>query len=422
MLKSKNGFTLLEMVITMAIFSIVILVVGTSFNTLLKYSTRFMKSEEGNIEGNVGLEVMRHDISSAGFGLPTSYGLGGAPNYLEVDGSHTLAAALNDAPQGVPRAVAGSFNTAAVSDAGYTTLAGSDYLALKATSLGIQSAAQKWSYAGYTSIPPKRPKSWNDGNLVNGDRVIALDRSASDTTGSYNLLKDPTSGSFWTTYSDAGLPAGFSASSPQDMVYIYGIAGSGVSSLRMPFNRADYFVATPPSGSLPAYCAPNTGILYRGLAKHEDGSLDYQPLVDCVAAMHVVLGWNMLDSSGSVVTDPNATGSGAVDTWTNLSGGNISSTGSIPPTLAQMMAPGGVVADPAQIRTKLKVVKVYILAQDGRKDAGYTSRSYIKMYSDEEGQTPLGAAASFNLAPEMLNYRWKVYKLVIRPKNLVSNQ
>jgi hypothetical protein len=410
----------------MAVFSIVIMVVGSSFSTLLKYSTKFMKSEEGNISGNVALEVMRHDISSAGFGLPTSYNLVGAPTYTEVDSSHTVAFALNDAPNGVPRALLGSYNVATSSDAGYTILdKKSDYLALKAASLGTEAAAQKWTYAGYTSLPPKAPKSWSAGNLasdpVTGDRVIALDRSASDPTGSYNLLKDPT-GKFWTTYSNAGLAAGFNALTPQDTVYIYGIAGSGVNALRMPFNRADYLVATPPSGSLPSYCAPNTGILYRGVAKHQDGSLDYQPLVDCVASMRVVLGWNMLDSTGAVVTNNTQTGSGAVDTWTNLSGGNISSTAAIPPTLDQMMAPNGAVSDPGQIRTKLKVVKVYILAQDGRKDVNYTSPAAIKMYSDEEGQTPLGAAANFTLSSDMVNYRWKVYKLVIRPKNLVSNQ
>ncbi|GFO55176.1 type IV pilus minor pilin PilW [Geomonas sp. Red276] len=430
-LSSEKGFSLIEMVMTMAIFSVVIMIVGNSFATLLKFSSKLMKSEESNISGIVGLEMMRHDLSAAGFGLPTSYNISGTPIYTEVDGAHALAAALNDSATAskIPRALVGTANAGIATDLGsdnvsYQTLGNSDYLALKGTSLGTQPAAQNWSYLNYTSAPPKAPKMWPTvgSNLNAGDAVIALDRSISSTTGGYDLLKDST-GKFWTTYSPSGLSASFSPMTPQDVVYIYGLAGGGTIP-RMPFNRVDYVVATPTTaGKLPAYCAPNTGILYRGLVRHDPqgGNLEYQPVLDCVAAMRVVLGWNMLDSSGTVVTDPTKTGSGMVDTWTNLAGSNISSSGSTAPTSLQMQA---AVGDPAQIRTKLKVIKVYILAQDGNKDQGYTSPSTpINLYSSEEGATPLGSAlATYTLPPEMIHYRWKVYKLVVRPKNLVSNQ
>lgn len=426
--RANGGFTLIELVVVMALFSVVIMMVGNSFSTLLRYSARYMKSQESNIEGNVGLEVMRHDLSSAGFGLPTAF-FGGAVSYSEVDTGHGLAAALNDATGGVPRALAGTYNlpsSAATADSGsdgnsYTPLAGSDYLAVKATSLGTDVAAQKWTYAGYSSVA-KPPKTWSSANLADHDRVIVLDRSASDPNGNYTLLVNP-AGQFWTSYLSSGLGPGFGALTPQDTAYIYGIAGNGATP-RMPFNRADYVVATPPRNLLPAYCAPHTGVLYRGMVQHDPngGNLSYQPLVDCVAAMHVVLGWNMLDSTGNVVTDNTRTGSGAVDTWTNVSGTGINSSGVTPPTLAQMAAPKGAVTDAGQVRTKLKVVKVYLLVQDGNRDPGYTSPNTINMYSDEEGMTPLGSAANFSLSPDMLNYRWKLYRLVVRPKNLVSNQ
>ncbi|MCM0083694.1 prepilin-type N-terminal cleavage/methylation domain-containing protein [Geomonas sp. Red32] len=434
-LRSEKGFSLIEMVMTMAIFSVVIMVVANSFSALLKFSSGLMKSEESNISGMVGLEMMRHDLSAAGFGLPTSYNISGVPNYSEVDGAHTLAAALNDSATAgrIPRALVGTANAGIATDVGsdgvsYQSLGNSDYLAIKGSSLGTQPAAQNWSYLNYTSAPPKAPKTWPTvgSNLNAGDAVIALDRSISSTTGGYDLLKDST-GRFWTTYSPSGLPASFSPLTPQDVVYIYGLGGSGTVP-RMPFNRVDYMVATPTTaGKLPAYCAPHTGILYRGVVRHDPqgGNLEYQPVLDCVAAMRVVLGWNMFDSSGTMVSDATKTGSGMVDTWTNLAGAGISCSVSPTPDLttlsAQMLS---AVGDPAQIRTKLKVIKVYILAQDGNKDQSYTSSSIpINMYSSEEGATPLGSTlATYTLPPEMTHYHWKVYKLVIRPKNLVSNQ
>lgn len=440
-LSSNRGYSLVEMLIVMVIFSVVIVMVGTSFSTLLKYSSGAAKREESNIEGNVGLEVMRRDISSAGFGLPTSYNISGAPVYAEA--KNAPASTLNDGSSAskIPRALAATYNLAATSDSSagvsYTTVANSDYLAIKATSVGKDPAAQKWTYAGYSDTPPVPPRSWTTGavhnpqsavpNLSNGDVVIALDRSTTATDAGYDLLKDAGTGNYWTSFSPAGLPAAFSAISQQDTVFIYGIAGSGTTP-RMPFNRVDYFVARPDSAALmPNYCAPNTGILYRGQVKHgpgvDAGTLEYQPVLDCVAGMRVVLGWNLLDSTGSLVTDAGKTGSGAIDTWTNASGGNLRSsyTGSTPALNDAYMS--ALAMNPAQLRTKLKVVKVYLLVQIGKKDTSYTSPSPINLYAnDESSTTPSGTVSTYTLAPEMLNYRWKVYKLVIRPKNLTSNQ
>ncbi|MDR3580929.1 MAG: prepilin-type N-terminal cleavage/methylation domain-containing protein [Oryzomonas sp.] len=423
----QKGVTMIEMIVVMFIFSIFIMLLANSFGTIMKYSSRFTKGEESNIEGVVGLEMLRHDIESAGYGLATSFSNNVNPTYLEATTAPPNL--LNDAGMAppLPRAIVGlggktgMLNTATnVGSDGstYTTLAGSDYLTIKSASLGIQDTQQKWTYITYSSVPAP-PKVWTSGNLINGDQVIVLRRSiASSGLADYQLVFNPgTPNNYWTTFASAGLPPIYSPATASDINYVYGIAASG--NLGMPFNRADYFVATPntgaTTGNLPVYCAPHTGILYKALVNHADGKLLYQPILDCVARMQVVLGWSMLDSGGNVITSSSILGTGAIDTWTSVDGNQVSSSGGV--TRAQMIA---ALADPGQIRTKLKVVKIYILAQNGKLDTSYTSLSSYNLYDPlVEGSTP---GSTYTLTSDMLNYRWKVYELMVRPKNLQSNQ
>jgi hypothetical protein len=100
---------------------------------------------------------------------------------------------------------------------------------------------------------------------------------------------------------------------------VYGVApkASSTNGLGMPFNRADYFVAIPGSSSqLPSVCAPGTGILYKTTVNHEannpGGKLTYTPLVDCVADMQVVLGWDLWDASSNTLGQD-----GTIDTWSS---------------------------------------------------------------------------------------------------------
>ena len=72
-MKNNRGFTLLEIIITMALVIVVIVITGSAFNSILKTSGRLVASEESNIEGVVGLEMFRHDIQQAGFGLAHSF-------------------------------------------------------------------------------------------------------------------------------------------------------------------------------------------------------------------------------------------------------------------------------------------------------------------------------------------------------------
>ena len=70
MQKNNNGFTLVELIVVIGIFVVVIAITGKGLNAVLKHVSLQSKIAEGNIEGVLGLEMMRRDISSAGFGLP----------------------------------------------------------------------------------------------------------------------------------------------------------------------------------------------------------------------------------------------------------------------------------------------------------------------------------------------------------------
>jgi hypothetical protein len=198
----------------------------------------------------------------------------------------------------------------------------------------------------------------------------------------------------------------------------------------MPFNRTDYFISLPANSEgdpeptrVPDVCAkdasgkpnPAVGILYKTTVNHSNGRLTYIPLLDCVADLQVVLGWDM-------------DGNGALDSYTNADGSTCS--GLCPPS-QQVPALANQVQDALaklnnsssaifpNIRNNLKMVKVYILAQNGRGDPDYVSPSPIIV--GDPGETAL--TRSYDLASKnLLNYRWKLYRIVVRPKNLPSNQ
>jgi prepilin-type N-terminal cleavage/methylation domain-containing protein len=425
-LRNNKGFTLVEMVVVLAIFTVIIIISSSAFQILLSQSVKLYKSEESNIEGVVGLEMLRHDLEQGGFGLPYSF-QSTAIIYQEAGYAPANISGLNDAPSNIPRAFASLDNLAATADSNsinggtFTTLAGTDYLAIKGTSLGANDASQRWSYLSYSSSG-KPPKSWPSENLAVGDKAIVVSRTFTDAGGYTNQLvyNASTPASYWLTYATSPMAAPFAPSATQTF-YLYGLTSG--ADVGMPFNRVDYFVANP-SGSnsqLPASCAPHTGILYRAQVSQNSaspgGKLTYAPILDCVADMQVVYGWNLADSSGNIVTDPSLTGSGLVDTWTNADGSTPSTGLTLP---SGTYVKDSILTDPGHIRTKLKIIKVYLLAQNGLKDPNYKSRTPI--YVGDQGEASITRSGGYTITADMLNYRWKVYRLIIKPKNLISNQ
>ncbi|WP_277058114.1 prepilin-type cleavage/methylation domain-containing protein [Trichlorobacter lovleyi] len=417
MLRCKKGFTLVEIIVVTLLFILVIMAASSSFNVLLTQMAKLTKSEESNIEGVVGLEMLRHDLQQAGFGLPDAYMTAVAPTYTEA--TAVPANRFNDAPSNLPRALAAGDNLATVSvaDAGvtYNILAGTDYLALKGVPLGMNETSQRWTYmpfdSGVTGL--KKPRIWPTAslNLVNGDRVIMIKKSVVSGKAVNQMIYDvATPNIYWVNFNTAGFVDAFSPIAPDEVFYIYGIRPSG--DLGMPFNRADYFVATPSATDrIPSYCAPNTGILYKATVNHADGALLPIPMLDCVADMQLVFGWDLTDGMGNAGQD------GVIDTWSSpvSAGGALTATPSVNLTLVQ-----DALGNPEKLRNSLKTVKVYLLAQVGRRDPNYQSpASYVV---GGAGESSLTHTYDLTATSAMRNFHWKVYQLVVRPKNLMSNQ
>jgi prepilin-type N-terminal cleavage/methylation domain-containing protein len=411
MFKSQRGFTLIDLIVVMAVFVVIIMITADSFKTILTQMTKITKSEESNIEGVVGLEMFRHDIQQAGYGLPFSYLSG----ITYVEAGFTPASNYNDAPSGVPRAVVAGDNLGAVAgatgDEATNILAGTDYLTLKGSTLGMSDTAKKWTYMPYSSA--------TTGKLVEGtssvaDRVIVLKKTYTTTSYTNQMITSANPAIYWARYYSSGFAdTTFNPTLKEETYYLYGIKAG--DPLGMPFNRVDYFVARPTTtGKIPSFCANNTGILYKGAVIHAnaaaDAKLTYIPLLDCVADMQVIFGWDVDDGQGNEGQD------GVIDTYSTPlgSGGAITVTPS-----ANQSRVTSALADPEKLRNSLKIIKVYLLGQVGRRDPNYQSPSASIVLGDASVD---GITKTYTLTSDMLNYHWKTYRLVVRPKNLVANQ
>jgi len=195
-------------------------------------------------------------------------------------------------------------------------------------------------------------------------------------------------------------------------VAIYTAYGVDDALLRFPFNRSDYFVAVPATAtSISPVCAPGSGILYKTTVSHTDGSLQYVPVLDCVLDLQVVLGWDMNNDA-------------VIDTYSNADGSSVSS-GIAEGTIANVQAAltttnNNTIATTPSIRNSLKMIKLYVIAQNGRRDPGYTSSTPLTV--GDVGEASLTRPAGLPLATNQQNFRWKQYRIVVRPKNLQANQ
>ncbi|QXE91477.1 prepilin-type N-terminal cleavage/methylation domain-containing protein [Geomonas subterranea] len=396
MLKGKQGYTLVELIVVMAIFTIVIVVASAGFKTVLTQVGQQSKLMETDIGSVVGLELFRSDLQSAGYGLP--WGLQNTPaGYTEVTTtepsgqpptnatfwpSGQSARSYNDAA-GVPRAVQSGNTTFNLKDG-----VGSQYLVLKSLSVaGSTSGVQrKWLSVSYDETNVKKAPNWNDpANIRNfsaTDRVIVLRNTFSNNVPSRQLQVTST-GAYSTTFSN--YTAMTIPHSSGDMFQVYGV--DAATDLRMPFNRADYYVRTP--APMPPACAPNTGVLYKAVLKQAaSGGFTEIPLLDCVADLQVVYG-----------VGPSGTGD------INFHQTTLPGTGS-----------------PQEIRQQLKEIRVYVLAQQGKKDPGYHHPNSQIEVGERFGGSLMGR--TFDLPTQIGtgwdNYRWKVYPIVVRPQNLIQ--
>lgn len=355
MIKRQDGFSLVELLIVMALFVIVLAISTDTFTIILRQSSQQAKTAETQIEGIVGLEMLRTDIEHAGYGLPWAFQAG--INYSEAAAEPCAGFTTNDAPSTVPRAILSCNNT------GFN---GSDYLVIKSTIAGMNGVSQLWSYMETDTTRHTWPLA--SDNLESTDRVIVIRPKASETVLKQLVMSG---GTFSTQYS--GIVGLLSVQSGD---IIYGVNGSAAS---MPFNRANYYIRRPADADMPSLCSPGSGILYKATVNHNGGGLREYPLLDCVADMQVIFRRDT-NNDGTIDTEDES-----------LAGLNAQ-----------------------QIREQVKEVRVFILTHEGQRDAGYTYPN----------NTIIVGNRNFNLSADLSdttawqNYRWKVYTLIVKPKNL----
>jgi type II secretory pathway pseudopilin PulG len=367
--RRNAAFTLVELMIAMAIVMMVLYAAINFFIVSVRQYKVQTKITETNVEGILGLELLRQDLESLGFGLP--WNIDNAVSYTERTSGSAALLALNDAPTNAPRAVL-SINNAMFNN--------SDYLVIKSARVGMSDAAGKWT----TLTQANNKRTWNPAteNLGNNDYVIVLALGSTDA----NRRSLVTSGTDYSTLSSA--TANYVPVEPYSANIVYGI--DNVQPVR-PFNRAEYFID---NAAVPQRCAPNTGVLVKAVVAHNGaGSTPtLLPLLDCVADMQMEYG---LDNT----TLPD----GVVDAWSS--------------DISVMTA--------ANIRAQLLEVRVSILAQEGQRDDSYAyPYDNISVGSAGAGGPFVFASHGFTSSGNVMNnfkhYRWKVYNIVVKPKNLAQ--
>ena len=413
---NNKGFTLVEMVVAMGIFVVIIAMSGYGFERVLNSSSQQARSAQSNFEGVVGLEMMRYDLDHAGYALPYGFqnftgganikfkNLGATPNKeLAVAPNVPVAGmdstSLNAVQTDNIQAFSAGSSTKEVNGSTSTNAKGGpDYLVVRSTISALDNSARKWNYVAYTNSTSANLSAlqlWQTADdLTSADRFITVS-STFDSAGTEKrlLLQDGTD-NFEVSLSNSGaLPAGdhFRPSTQGEVVTAYGVRSATLSALRMPYNRTDYYVSRPVD-NMPKHCNPGTGILYKAMVDHATGGFDAAyPLLDCIGDLQMEFEY-----------DPNDDGNFSYLT---------------PTALTALTA--------NEIRSHLKNVRVYILSHEGKLDKGFKYPADSIQVGDSRrpassGRTLTSTDMSTLFTPDWRNYRWKIYTIVTRPKNLAQ--
>jgi prepilin-type N-terminal cleavage/methylation domain-containing protein len=240
-LSSKNGFSLTELLITLAIFSLAMGSIFSVYSALVKHTTRQYCIAESDSELTIVKDIISRDIMMAGYGIADDYGnLNYDPRPIEL------------------------INESAKNDF--------DILTLRGTAIGIFSrASQAWSYVENANF--LKLYKWNDAreNINKNDIVIFIEpvsRKLIDSDGKA-VFKYPKE----------------SPSSYEDGTLVYGIHSEDA---KIPYYSVQYLLG----GTSPSRCAPGTYSLLRAESKDSDPPPPSvrRPLLSCVKDFQVAIG------------------------------------------------------------------------------------------------------------------------------------
>lgn len=409
---NNKGFTLVEMIVAMAIFMGIMIMATYGFERVLVGTGQQTKSAQSNFEGVVGLEMLRYDVEHAGYGLPWDFlnyasnseiqfqNLGGTANKeLDVGANVPVAgidaASLNAVYTDDIHAFSAGTATKEVGGTAVSHSAGGpDYLVMRSVISALDDATSKWTYVNYsgnTTGNYSKMKEWDSSeDLTSADRFITI-RSTFTTSGEQNktLLMDGSN--FEVSVSAGGdLPAGdaFKPADAAQVVVAYGIRSASESALRMPYNRTDFFVSRP-TDKMPQWCNPGTGILYKTMVDHGTGEFGPPyPLLECIGDLQVEFEYDEDEDGDAVI---------------------------LPPALLNTHTAH-------EIRSHLKNVRIYILTHEGKMDRGYNYPKDSIHVGDPNNLLSGRILTSSDMASmftaDWRKYRWKIYTMVVRPKNL----
>ena len=371
-IRSRSGFSLVELLVYMVILGLLMALVLTSFTQTLQQSAQQSDIAETQIETRVGLELLRFDLEHAGFGLPWDF-KGGTPTYNEPD---PLAGASGD----VPRALSSQDNAAGLS------LNNADYLVIRAINVIPQDGSgQRWGWLGNDSNHLPYKQNLSEEPLADDDWVIAL--SPGNTTANIARRTLMMNGNTFAFQANLGALAAIAPPpTPSDpdgeKLLLYRIGGGG-ANINFPFNRTDFFITNAAPNIHPAHCAPNTGVLVKQTLNQTTSNFDPPlPMVDCVADFQVV--YVMKGASPYADAD-------------ELNG---------------MVA--------GKICDEVREVRCFILLHEGKEDPAYTHPIQNMNVGEVALNGALLAGRPFDLAaigPNWAHYRWKVVSISASPKN-----
>lgn len=304
----QGGFTMVEMLVAMAIFSIILAGIYRAYSVQLGHLTREYKSADTEIELDIARGIIERDLLMAGFALADNSG------ELPAEGTN-----------GTP-----------------------DTLVLRGTELGLASRGVKgWAVVDTVDpagITPTTFLTFNDPreDLRAGDTVIIMEPTERNlkNKGGVTLFKYHGPNNFLTYPASADPGTKLADVIKQDDL-IYGLGMDPGAS--QTYYAAKYYLATP--ATRPVDWAPDTFYLAR--AESDTAATPTEDATNDPKILGRVLDFQV---AFGLDTDKN----GEVDLWDNGGASQANAMG---------------IDD---YREKVKLVRAFVLVQSGSKDSSYT--------------------------------------------------
>ena len=145
----------------------------------------------------------------------------------------------------------------------------------------MDDVVKKWTYV--EEFLDSKLKIWGTNDFEAKDRVVTIDSRTK------RLIRNSTNSADFDYSMPDSIPApptlivpdSFRPLSDSDAHVVYGVAPGSITSLRVPYNRVDYYVKRPlEADKTPTRCNPQTGILYKAVLNHSDGRFTEYPLLE----------------------------------------------------------------------------------------------------------------------------------------------